>query len=372
VNINPKVELTARQAKADYVWTRTYRNGKPVFRVPTKRVISPKSAFLHKKLCDGPTFTLGLSCFFSCLFCYVFSVLCRNSAVLRIMKETGLTFDQIAIERDDPLPVLRSHLLNQKGRRKFNDPGDHRVIYASPLVDVAANLPTVRQTIGACRLILETTGWQIRLLSKSALLKTVAEALADYKDRVIYGLSTGTFDDKLAMSFELHTSSPTARLRTLHWLQDNGYRTYGMICPILRQVDYAAFAAEAVSKIRMDRCEHVWAEVINVRGKSLVKTCAGLRAAGFDKEADMVEAVSGPKHKSAWEGYARQSLLALSRVVPPEKLRFLQYVQEGHLEWWRRQEPLGAVLLGASVFGKKKRSRKAAVNKEASLTSLGR
>jgi hypothetical protein len=144
VKINPNVKLTNAQAKATYVWTKTYRNGKPVFFVPTKRVISLKSAFLHKKLCDGPTFTLGVACFFSCLFCYVFSVLCRNPAVLRILKETGLIFDQIAIVRDDPLPVLRSQLLNRKGLRKYNDPEDHRTIYASPLVDVAANLETAR------------------------------------------------------------------------------------------------------------------------------------------------------------------------------------------------------------------------------------
>src|ERR1035441_9594192 len=68
VIINRNVPLTRAQAKADYTWTGSYRNGKPVFLVPTPKVISKKSAFSHKGLCDGPTFTLGLSCFFSCLF----------------------------------------------------------------------------------------------------------------------------------------------------------------------------------------------------------------------------------------------------------------------------------------------------------------
>jgi DNA repair photolyase len=198
---------------------------------------------------------------------------------------------------------------------------------------------------------LENTHWQIRLLSKSALLQTVAEGLADHRDRVIYGLSTGTFEDPLAQSFELRASTPTARLRTLHWLQDNGYRTFAMLCPVLPQDDYHKFAAEAVRQVRADRCEHVWAEVLNVRGQSLVQTCAGLRTSGFEEAAKRLEEVSGPDNKSAWESYARATFLALSKMVPPEKLRFMQYVQAGQLGWWQQRERCGALLLGAHAGG---------------------
>jgi hypothetical protein len=277
----------------------------------------------------------------------VSSLLGRNPAVLRIIKETGLAFAQIAIERADPMPVLLSELVARSGQPRFTDPSDRRVMFGSPLVDVAANLPTARQTIAACRLILKKTRWQIRLLSKSALLRLVAEELKDHKDRVIFGLSTGTIPDKLAMSFELGASAPSARIRTLHWLQANGYRTYGMICPILPQVDYEAFAVTAADMIRADQCEHVWAEVLNVRGKSLLQTCFGLRRGGFEDQANLLESVSGPENKAAWEEYARAAFLALTRVVGPEKLRFMQYVQQGQRQWWQRHEPLGAVLLGA-------------------------
>src|SRR5436190_17847327 len=53
----------------------------------------------------------------------------------------------------------------------------------------------VRETIEACKLILELTHWQIRLLSKSNLLPIIARELP--RDRIIYGVSTGTLDDKL-------------------------------------------------------------------------------------------------------------------------------------------------------------------------------
>jgi DNA repair photolyase len=343
---NTDVTLTKSQAKARYEFTGTYQNGKPVFRIPPGKIINLISAFAHKLLCSGPTFTLGLLCQFMCSFCYVPTMLCRHAAIARICKEYGLAPTEFVIEKTDPLPILRKQLLDAKGRRRYPDPTDQRVIFASPLVDVAANKPTAQQTVAACRLILENTNWQIRLLSKSALLKFVAEQLAEYKSRVIYGFSSGTFDDKLAASFEKGTSSPTARLRALHELQDAGYRTYAMVCPSLPQVDYDVFAREAAERVRVDRCEHVWCEVLNLRGKSLKSTYNALVSGGFTAEAERLLKVSGSKCRPAWEQYARATFLAHTAVVPPEKLRFMQYVQLEHAAWWRSQVSRGAVLLG--------------------------
>jgi len=49
---------------------RAIMNGKPVFDVPAKSVLNMESGFRHKLLCDGPTFTAGSACAYSCCFCY--------------------------------------------------------------------------------------------------------------------------------------------------------------------------------------------------------------------------------------------------------------------------------------------------------------
>ena len=59
----------------------------------------------------------------------------------------------------------------------------------------------------------------------------------------------------------------------------------------------------------------------------------------------MLERVS--TDRAAWEGYARATYLAHAKVVPPNKFRFLQYVQAGQAGWWREHAHLGAVLLGS-------------------------
>ena len=319
---------------------------KPVFYNEAKTIINLKSHFQEKMLCDGPTFSTGAACVFSCAFCYVESGLIRT-AQTRQIREAGLKFEDTVIRRKNPIEVLRGQLFDKKGQPKFPDPNDTRVIYASPLVDVAATRPLVDETVEVCKLILEHTHWQIRLLSKSRLLHELAGQIPEqWKERMIYGLSIGTLDDKLASAFERGATIPSKRLEALHKLQDDGYRTFGMICPSLPQPDYDKFAREMADAIRVERCEHVWAEVINLRGKSLTRTIESLWMGGLNHEADLL---TGVKTGDRWEEYARDTFLAHTRHIPAGKLRFMQYVKASNREWWEQHRDKGAVLLGKAA-----------------------
>jgi hypothetical protein len=119
-----------------------------------------------------------------------------------------------------------------------------------------------------------------------------------------------------------------------------------MLCPILPQTDYGAYARQAVEEIRVDRCEHVWAEVINLRGDSFTATCEALRDGGFDEEARRLEGVCGKGSEAAWEHYARDTFEALAPLIPAEKFRFLQYANPANAAWWVERERRGAILLG--------------------------
>src|SRR4051812_36658543 len=206
---------------------RRIMNGKPVFEIPAKTVINFKSKFAEKLLCDGLTFSTGTACAYTCEFCYVPDMMDKQKPYL---EKQGITspHEDIVIRRAGAIARLRAELTDRAGRPKYKTPEDRRVIYSSPLVDVAANMELVRETIEACRVILELTNWQIRLLSKSNLLPKIAEQLSTHRDRMIYGVSTGTLDDDLARVFEKGTPLVSKRIQSLHWLQDNGFRTFGM------------------------------------------------------------------------------------------------------------------------------------------------
>lgn len=295
------------------------------------------------------------------------------------MRGHGVTgaHEDVVIRREGAVEILRRQLAAPRARDLAREP---LVIYASPLVDVAANMELVRETIECCRLILHETRWTIRLLSKSNLLPKIAEALEhergyfgadgpDWtgKERLIFGVSTGTLDDRVAAAFESGCALVSKRLASLHWLQDHGFRTFGMVCPSLpfprdvtgRPLGYLYFAWSMAMAIRASRCEHVWAEVINVRGESFRRTEAQLRAHGLnDYAADLHHVATDPE---AWEGYSRETFVAHAQVYATElggvpgppaaspsgpKLRFLQYVKASTREWWEGRRARGAVVLG--------------------------
>ena len=339
---------------------RAKMNGKQVFSIPASTIINFKSGFVHKLLCDGPTFSSGTACNFSCSFCYVPAVMAKQLPTLAKHGVTG-KHEDIVIRRKNAVDIVRRQLTDTKGRPRFGDHSDRRVIYASPLVDVAGNMELVRETVEICKVILELTHWHIRLLSKSNLLPKVAAMLDDYfstdgrcspvekiypKNRVIYGVSTGTLDDGLAKAFEQGTPLVSKRIESLHWLQDNGYRTFGMVCPSLPQKHYREFAESMAAAIRYEKCERVWAEVINTRGESFTRTHKALSDAGYHDEAEMLRCVStDPEAKFWWEKYAQATFMAHTEFCPPEKLRFLQYINNGNRDWWTVQVQRGAVLL---------------------------
>jgi DNA repair photolyase len=340
---------------------RALMNGKPVFSVPAKTIINFDSRFDKKLLCDALTYTTGDACAYDCAFCYVPDMFKKLARVQELKETHNLRHEEMVIRRENALEIMKRELVHPSGKVKFPDPQDNRVIYSSPTVDVAANMDLVRETIEACKLILNHTAWHIRLLSKSNLLTKVAEGLHNetrlpgnaftdesLRRRVIFGVSTGTLDDGVAAAFEKRTAKVSMRIRSLHWLQDKGFRTYGMVCPSLPLPDsvaYAKFASDAAEALRADRCEHVWAEVINVRGESMTRTCAALADAGHRQLAELLHTVSSDE--VAWEAYNRATFLAHAKTLAahPGKLRYLTYTTKASHAWWDERKNLGAVLL---------------------------
>lgn len=345
---------------------------KPVLYQPSRTVLTyPSEAFQEKLLCDGLTLNMGNACVYSCSFCYVESQMRKlTHQVIRDHNEKhqenrsheDLVIRRIGHNGEKGVQVLARQLAGEvKGwlsRRAVQDLKEMElVLYSSTLVDVAANMELLKETAEACQLILDHTKWQIRLLTKGNLIhkllkdgliedKTRAGHHLSHHQRLILGFSTGTLDDSIAAAFEKGTARVSKRIESLHWLQDHGYRTFGMICPSLPQEDYEAFSRSMALALRPERMEHVWAEVINVRGESFTRTRDALKEAGFEKEARMLEAVSeGPDKREYWEAYARKTFEAHQRQFG-QKLRFLQYVEPRYADYWKAQNVQGAVLIG--------------------------
>jgi len=431
--INPVQEGLALRPKSE----RPRIMGKPVHWVNTGP-LNEDSGFVHKKLCDGPTFTAGTACAYSCQFCYVEAMVMKQDQIRNILNESGLSFSGLVIRRKEVLrrmaqdltvkepkdegqtadKLLTPELIRKWGLEgewslenrvpKFKGPEwKGKVIFGSPLVDIAATKELSIETVELCEMILRSTDLDIRLLSKSPLLADIVakeldqrlpDAKTGAKARVIFGLSTGTIDDKVAAAIETHAPSPSARLKALHWLQDNGFRTYGMLCPILPQRDEAAYtqyAQTAMAAIRADRCEEIWAEVVNFRvgaksadenpadqrhRDSFQATYQALVDGGFQDGAALFHKVA--TDSGAWEQYSRTLFEALVEAAPkqtipslivgekakakrPNKLWWLHYPRTfaSIHDYWGKQEVNGAVLLGAVVTRLRNPKKRKKVNR---------
>jgi DNA repair photolyase len=324
--------------------------GKPVFKTPSKTALAMSKEFAHKTLTSGPMMNLGDACAYDCTYC--FNEACAAKRFAKPLRAAGLEFQDIVSRRcantgESILTVLDENLATPTWRKRFNE---HHVLFTSSTVDPAPNAELLEETAQAILRILKLNRWHIRVLSKSTNLPRLARRLEELypgaRERLIFGVSTGTLDDKVARAIEVGTPLVTKRIKSLRQLQDEGFRTFGMICPSLPQHDYRAFSDAICEAVRVDRCEHVWAEPINVRGKSFVRTIAALRGAGLDDEADSLATVSGTGTGAAWDDYAKATFVAHAHNVPPEKLRFLHYPTKLSLPWWREQVQHGAVLLG--------------------------
>lgn len=349
--------------------------GKPVL-FSEERILNPTSDFKPKLLCGGPTFTAGTACAFTCSYCYVEDVVGTKPYVKQVRGDRP--FQDVVIRRRDAVTRLRAALRTHKGKLKYKGgkwgearaAGHPAVCYGSPLVDIAATRDLTEETIQMVKILLADTDWDLRLLSKSSLIRQIAQSLTDQeKPRVIFGLSTGTFNDALARAIEPTCPSPSTRFKAHRWLQEEGFRTFGMLCPILPQ-PMDRFVEQVAEQIRPERCEHVWAEAINVRGPSMARTIAALEGRQFRAEADAVRAISGKGNKGAWEEYARQTFLALVPAIPSRedgpRLRFMQYVTKATAVWWREHQNEGAVVLGAAGEGQEDTPLEAAGSETAS------
>lgn len=122
-----------------------------------------------------------------------------------------------------------------------------------------------------------------------------------------------------------------------------------MSCLSLPQRDYDQFSRDVCEAIRVDHCEHVWAEPINIRSAAMPRTLASFQREGLWDEAEMVQAVHGPGAGAAWEDYVRATFLAHTRNIPVPKLRFVQYVSMGTAPWWKGMRSKEAILLGSDA-----------------------
>jgi len=300
---------------------------KTPFRYNSKTGIAKAEGFKKKGLADYAV-NIGNVCEFACSYCYVPDLPFQHPSVKELLAQ-GYNREEISNyrDRDNILATVAKDL-------KRISPDNTSTVFFCTTCDPCANAEHVKMTTAAAKLILSQSKLKVRILSKSDRIVDAASELSEYKDRVFYGLSTGTCLAEISRSIETNATPIKNRIAGLHWLQDHGFRTFGMICPVLPSEK--GRVKELLDQVRPEFCEDIWVEAINDKGYSLTNTLAALEKFGLDWHSYALKGVMGSKDK--WRQYTKELYVAFERELWKrgsfDKFHYLQYVTKADRDFF--------------------------------------
>ena len=281
--------------------------------------ITESPAFNEKGLAQYAV-NVGLVCSHSCYYCSSGAIV-RTHPFFKAIGKTSFTGGYADTDPDTPIRVAK-----MAKSIKMKDRG---IIELSTLTDAWCPL-SQRHDLGrrCLEAILQEPKWQVRILTKNAAVAKDFDVVKKYRDRVLVGLSlTGTPDKSHILSvIEPNASLITERMEVMKQAHKKGFRTYGMLCPLLpgiadspKQIDALVQFCEQVG------AEEIFSEAVNARGFGNSVAIA-LADAGYLKEAEASAKIS---KETEWSAYAVELIKNVQRSMRKyssiKKLRFLLY-----------------------------------------------
>jgi len=290
-----------------------------VYEYARKVSITKSPAFEEKGLAQYAV-NVGLTCSHSCYYCSSRAIH-RTHPFFKNIGKTSFIRGYADVDPDTPIRVAKKAM-----SIKMNDRG---IIELSTLSDAWCPLSQQYDIGRRClEAILQEPKWQVRILTKNKAVANDFDVVKQYRDRVLVGLTlTGTPDKSDILSvIEPNASLITERMEVMKQAHKKGFRTYGMLCPLLpgiadspKQIDDLVQFCEQVG------AEEIFSEAVNARGFG-DSVAVALRKAGYTKEADACAKIS---KKEEWSAYAVELIenvqKSMRKYSSIKKLRFLLY-----------------------------------------------
>ena len=255
-----------------------------------------------------------VGCQHACRFCYVPSVSAiklkgrlaelgvkdpdgewGEYAFLRIWDERAFTRSLMAAE-NTPLADL-----NPDGNRAVmlsttTDP--YQTLRGGDPVEAAALNSKARAMVRRMlELIRDRSTLNVRILTRSPLAREDFDLFQTFGNRLLFGMSIPTLDDRLARLYEPKAPSPSRRLDTLRLAASKGIPVYAAVAPTYPEQGEAELAA-VLGEIGRLSPVTVFHEPINIRAENVERMRREAEAVGLRFRADAFET------KDRWAEYA--------------------------------------------------------------------
>lgn len=289
-----------------------------IYQTTLKSGISRTKEFEKKGLAKY-SINVGTRCGHQCLYCSTPSLLRMHSS----FKQAGVNpfADGFAIvDSQTPERV-------KKDAMRIHDRG---MVQICTTVDAWAPEAKKYDLGRKCmEAVLSEPDWTVRILTKNASILEDFDLIRKYKDRILIGVSITATPDKndLMSIIEPYASSIQERMVVLREARAQGFRTYGMFCPLLPGIaDYLEQINQLIQFATEIDVEEIFVEPVNARGPALCLTQEALLKAGFEREATAIESI---RTNEGWSRYATRLISNVQRSVRKlydiNRLRILLY-----------------------------------------------
>ena len=325
-----------------------------------------KNNFVNKSLSMWAC-NLSLGCTHGCRFCYVPDTSTKFLAPQLAQRGVGdpdREWGGYAFLRpwdeDEFLASLRT--AENTPAKKLNRDGNRAVMFCTTTDPYQAftgpnsadlNEQQARMLQRALELIRDHSTLNVRILTRSPLLRRDFDLLRTLGDRVMVGASIPTLDNTLARIYEPHAPAPTKRLETLQAAKNAGLNVFAALAPTYPECD-AADLRRTMKALADIEPATLFMEPINIRAENVDRIAAHAREVGRELNVGVFAT------RDAWFSYSLEQLRLVQRLADE-----LGLAEQLHL--WP-----DAGLEARSTFLRLRRERFIAAHGDARLTSAAR
>lgn len=282
-----------------------------------------RNNFKHKSMCAFSCNT-AVGCSHGCRFCYVPEV--STNKMLGLAKlgvhDPDADWGRYVFPRKWDEKEFRRSLLRAENIPVKSLPADgHRAVMLSTTTDpyqvirhadpkfghelTMAHLQMVER---ALEMILQQSTLNVRILTRSLLARRHFEVFKRFRQRLLFGMSLPTLNDRLARVYEPHAPAPARRLETLKAAKAAGLHVYVAVAPTYPECDEADLRATLAAVADLDPVT-VFHEPINIRAENVGRIHQHAQRIGVPVNTD----VFAPPE--AWRKYAIGQLRLVERLA---------------------------------------------------------
>lgn len=200
-------------------------------------------------------------------------------------------------------------------REKLNPDGNRAVILCSTTdayqvtADRETNERLAKLVRRSLQTILEQSTINVRILTRGPLAKRDFDLMRAFGNRLTFGMSLPTLNDRLARVYEEHAPAPSQRLKTLRAAKDAGLHVFVAVAPTYPEQDEQALF-EVLDEVRKLEPITVYHEPINERAGNVKRMRELAAEAGIEFAGDKVFA-----SQDAAAEYQIAQLRAVERIA---------------------------------------------------------